>query len=161
MPKNEVAGLITDQEKEKLRRKEQRREQVLDRLWELAIISPEMTRGSLTGQVKAIQMIVAIEGFIPDRRSSRSAAQPAAHPVEPHIRPAAPQAPEPKPAPKPAGHMSFPDFDPNEPGVFNPFINRPKQAHVATGGIFDAVLDKAGPLRLSFLPDKRFSGCGR
>ena len=143
---------------EKQRRREQRREQVLDRLWELAVISPEMTRGSLTGQVKAIQMIVAIEGLIPDRRSSRSATQPAAHP-------AAPQAPEPEPAPKPApkaaGHMSFPDFDPNEPGVFNPFINRPKQAHVATGGIFDAVLDKAGPLRLSFLPDKRFSGCGR
>ncbi|MGB8536234.1 MAG: hypothetical protein WCD57_07465 [Acidobacteriaceae bacterium] len=146
---------------EKQRRREQRREQVLDRLWELSVVSPEMTRGSLTGQVKALSMIVAIEGLIPERRSSRSAAQPAAHPVEPDIYPAAPQVPEPDPAPKPAGYMSFPGIDPNQPGVFNPFINPQKRAHVATGGIFDAVLDKAGPLSLSFSLDKRFSGCGR
>ena len=60
---------LLDQEKEKLRRREQRREQVLDRLWEIAALSPEMTRGSITGQVKAIQMIVAIEGMIPDGRA--------------------------------------------------------------------------------------------
>ncbi|MGB8535956.1 MAG: hypothetical protein WCD57_06050, partial [Acidobacteriaceae bacterium] len=57
---------------EKQRRKEERREQVLDRLWELAAMAPETTRGSITGQVKAIQMIVAIEGFIPDRRATAS-----------------------------------------------------------------------------------------
>jgi hypothetical protein len=50
-------------------RKEQRREQVLDRLWELAKLGPETTRNSITGQVKAIAMIVAIEGLIPDRRA--------------------------------------------------------------------------------------------
>src|SRR5271156_3730624 len=60
---------LLDREKEKLRRREQRREQVLDRLWELANLSSEMTRGSISGQVKAIQMIVAIEGMIPDRRA--------------------------------------------------------------------------------------------
>jgi hypothetical protein len=60
------------QEAEKLRRKEQRREQVLDRLWEIAKLSPEMTRNSITGQVKAISMIVAIEGLIPDRRAGSS-----------------------------------------------------------------------------------------
>jgi hypothetical protein len=54
---------------EKLGRKEQRREQVLDRLWELAKLGPETTRNSITGQVKAIAMIVAIEGLIPDRRA--------------------------------------------------------------------------------------------
>ena len=124
MPKNNVSDLITDQESdlsrlprpavglavEKQRRREQRREQVLDRLWEIAIMSPEITRGSLTGQVKAIQMIVAIEGLVPDRRSSSSATQPAAPLVKP---------PEPKPAPKPANDMSFPDFDPNPPGPLN------------------------------------------
>jgi hypothetical protein len=41
------------------------REQVLDRLWEIANLSPEMTRGSITGQVKAIAMIIAMENFIP------------------------------------------------------------------------------------------------
>jgi hypothetical protein len=54
---------------EKLRQQEQRREQVLDRLWEIAGLSPEITRGCITGQVKAIAMIVAIEGLIPDRRA--------------------------------------------------------------------------------------------
>jgi hypothetical protein len=29
-----------------------------------------MTRGSITGQVKAIQLIVAIEGMVPDRRAA-------------------------------------------------------------------------------------------
>ncbi|MGB8535734.1 MAG: hypothetical protein WCD57_04925 [Acidobacteriaceae bacterium] len=131
------------------RRREQRREQVLDRLTELAAMTPETTRGSITGQVKAIQMIVAIEGFIPDRRSSRSAT----------LHPAASQVSEPKPAsnpaPKPAGDMSFPGFDPNQPGTFNPFVNPPKRAPGATGYVFDAVLDKAGPLSLSFPPEQR------
>src|ERR1700677_3279053 len=45
------------------------REQVLNRLWEIANLSPEMTRGSVTGQVKALSMIVAMENFIPDRRA--------------------------------------------------------------------------------------------
>ncbi|MGB8536874.1 MAG: hypothetical protein WCD57_10705 [Acidobacteriaceae bacterium] len=63
MPKNE-------DRREQIR--EQVREQVLDRLWELAKLSPEMTRNSITGQVKAIQMIVAIEGLIPDRRAASS-----------------------------------------------------------------------------------------
>ena len=45
------------------------REQVLDRLWELANLSPEMTRNSITGQVKALALIIAMENFIPDRRT--------------------------------------------------------------------------------------------
>ena len=45
------------------------RGQVLGRLLEIAHLSPEMTRGSITGQVKALSMIVAIEGLIPDRRA--------------------------------------------------------------------------------------------
>jgi len=63
---------VLDQESERLRRQELRREQVLDRLWEIAKMSPEMTRGSITGQVKALSMIVAIEGLIPDRRVGAS-----------------------------------------------------------------------------------------
>jgi hypothetical protein len=43
------------------------REQVLNRLWEIANLSPEMTRGSITGQVKALSMIIAMQNFIPDR----------------------------------------------------------------------------------------------
>ena len=52
-----------------LRRLNLDREQVLTRLWEIANLSPEMTRGSITGQVKAISMIVAMQNFIPDRHA--------------------------------------------------------------------------------------------
>ena len=62
---------------EKLRRKEQRREQVLDRLWEIAALPAETTRGSITGQVKALSMIVAMESLIPDRRAGSSQKTPA------------------------------------------------------------------------------------
>jgi hypothetical protein len=60
-----------------------RRGRILARLWELANLSPEATRGSIAGQVKAISMIVAIEGLIPDRRHSQAQSQPATPPVKP------------------------------------------------------------------------------
>jgi hypothetical protein len=95
---------ILDQEKEKLRRKEERREQVLDRLWEIAAMAPEMTRGSITGQVKAIQMIVAIEGLIPDPRAGSAKKNSVTAPVESQPSPALARqedgfgVPEPDPA---------------------------------------------------------------
>src|ERR1700690_633181 len=46
-----------------LRRLNPYREQVLARLWEIANLSPEITRGSVTGQVKALSMIVAMENL--------------------------------------------------------------------------------------------------
>jgi hypothetical protein len=106
------------------------RDQILARLWELATLSHEVTRGIIAGQIKALSMIVAIEGLVPSgmnaRRFSPPAAQPAASPVEPDIpdwlrkqqhepaseepsdpvastkpQPAAPQVLHPEPAPKP------------------------------------------------------------
>jgi hypothetical protein len=61
------------------------REQVLDRLWELASLGPEVTRGSITGQVKAMSMIVAIEGLIPDRRAGSAEKNPAPSPSKAQI----------------------------------------------------------------------------
>ena len=46
------------------------RQHLLDRLWEIANLSPEMTRASVTGQVKAISIIVAMENFIPSRHTA-------------------------------------------------------------------------------------------
>ena len=43
----------------------------LGRLWEIANLDPERTRSSASAQVKALSMIVAIEGLIPDRRAAR------------------------------------------------------------------------------------------
>jgi hypothetical protein len=127
------------------------RDQILNRLWELATLSHEVTRGGITGQIKALSMIIAIEGLVPDRRVSPSAAQPAT-----------PRIPDPEPtpgpAPKPANGQSFSSLDRNQSPVANPFINpeKPNPLAGATSGIFDAILDRGNSLRLSFSPDKRF-----
>ena len=101
---------LLDQEKERLRRQEQRREQVLDRLWEIANLSSEMTRGSITGQVKAIQMIVAIEGLIPDPRAGSAKKNSV-----PHSSPD-PVVLEPNPVPTPEADLP-PHPVPSEPIV--------------------------------------------
>ena len=65
-----VEQQLVQQEADGLHRLNLERDQVLARLWEIANLSSEMTRGSITGQVKALSMIVAIEGLIPDRRAA-------------------------------------------------------------------------------------------
>ncbi len=52
------------------------RDQVLARLWQIANLSPEITRGSVTGQVKSLSIIVAMENFIPDRRAVSAEKKP-------------------------------------------------------------------------------------
>ena len=76
---------LVEHETESLPRFHLGRERVLDRLWELAALGPEITRGSITGQVKAMSMIVAIEGLIPDRRAGSAEKNPAAPPTKAHI----------------------------------------------------------------------------
>jgi len=185
-----VREKLVDQEAEGLRKLNLGRAQILARLWELATLSHEATRGSIAGQIKALSMIVAIEGLIPDRRLSRSGTQPTAPPVEPDIytaewlrkqrhqaagedpgdavaatgaQPAASQVPDLEPAPKSANDSSSPNLDRNQTSPLNPFINPVSLNRVpeATGFAFDAVLDRANPIRLSFSPNRRFSGRGR
>src|SRR3984885_11550716 len=84
-----VQQQLVQQEADGLRRLNLDREQVLARLWELANLSPEMTRSSITGQVKAVSMIIAIEGLIPDRRAAAAQNKPAPQPVTPQIYKAA------------------------------------------------------------------------
>ena len=62
------------------------REQVLNRLWEIANLSPEITRGSVSGQVKALSMIVAMQNFIPGRRAVPSETNPPLRPPGKKIR---------------------------------------------------------------------------
>jgi hypothetical protein len=64
-----VQQQLVQQEVEGLRRFSLDREQVLARLWQIANLGPETTRGSITGQVKALSMIVAMQSFIPDPRA--------------------------------------------------------------------------------------------
>jgi hypothetical protein len=76
------------QQSEEQRRLNLGRERVLARLWEIAGLDPDMTRNSMSAQIKALSMIVAIEGLIPNRNDDRralaaqnkSAAPPPVHP---------------------------------------------------------------------------------
>ncbi len=150
-----VRERLADQEAEGMRKLNLSRDQILTRLWELANLSHEVTRGIIAGQIKALSMIVAIEGLIPSgtmnaRRLAPSAAQPAAAPVEPQIDPAQwlreqqhqpagedprdsdaaveaqPATPHvPEPPAKPANDMSS-LLDRKEPSLVNPFINPEK-----------------------------------
>ncbi len=181
-----VRERLVDQEAEGLRQLNLGRDQILARLWELANLSPEATRGSMAGQIKALSMIVAIEGLIPsgtmkDRRLSPSGTQTTPTPVKADIYSAqwrrqqpqaaveepgdAAPAAETQPAAPQAFHPEPPpplhqNFDPNQPSLANPFINPQPLNRVpaATGCVFDAVLDTASLPRLPFSTNKRFSG---
>jgi hypothetical protein len=59
------------------------RDEVLTRLWEIANMAPERIRNSMSSQVRAISMIVAIEGLIPDRRAVSAKKQPVPPPDPP------------------------------------------------------------------------------
>jgi hypothetical protein len=79
---------IVEQEAEGLHRFHVGREQVLDRLLgtrQWALKSPE----AITGQVKAMSMIVAIEGLIPDGRAGSAEKKPAPPPTNAYIYPSA------------------------------------------------------------------------
>jgi hypothetical protein len=78
-----VQQQLVEQDTEELRRFKLSRDQILARLWEIANLDPERTRGSVSAQVKALSMIVAIEGLIPDRRAVSAQNKPAPPPVHP------------------------------------------------------------------------------
>ena len=114
-----VQQQLVQQEADGLRRLNLDREKVLDRLWEIANLSPDMTRGSITGQVKALSMIVAMQNLIPDRRAAssqkKSVVAPAWEEYESGV-------PEPKPAPASAAPA------PPNPGPRQSTSNRVSQA---------------------------------
>jgi hypothetical protein len=170
--RNAVREKLVQKEAEGLRKLNLGRDQVLARLWELANLSHEVTRGAIAGQIKALAMIIAIEGLIPGRPSP-SAIQPAAPPVKAEIytgewlrkqqqdgnpgnpvvppeeaKPATNQAPKPRPAP-PLERIPTP---------LNPFVIPEVRMRVpdATGRIYDAALDKTMSLELPFSIQKGF-----
>ena len=84
-----VQQQLVEQDSDEQHRQNLGREQVLANFWEIANLSPEVTRGSITGQVKALSMIVAIEGLIPDRRAIAAQNKTAPPPVTAQIYQAA------------------------------------------------------------------------
>jgi hypothetical protein len=103
-----VQQQLVQQEADGLRRLNLDREQVLNRLWEIANLSPEVTRGSITGQVKALSMIIAMQNFIPNPRALSSEKKSAPAPTQPQIYA------EPKLAPASAGEAP-PNPGPSQP----------------------------------------------
>jgi hypothetical protein len=173
--RNAVKEKLVDLEAEGLRKLNLGRDQVLARLWELARLSQEETRGSIAGQIKALSMIAAIEGLIPGRRPSPPATQPTAPPVEPQIyqaewlpkrqhQTAGPQAtgedPDEIVAPmeaQPSAHHApepqpTPSLAPIHPSVANPVVIPEGRMRVpeATGGAYDSLPDTTSSLRLPF-----------
>jgi hypothetical protein len=166
--RNAVTEKLIDQEVEGLRKLNLGRDQVLARLWELALLSHEVTRGSIAGQIKAVSLIIAMEGLIPGRGVSLSQTQPTVSPIEAQIRsaqwlnkqqrdgnpgdavvppeakPGAQQAPHPEHAPQPTPPLH------HNPRPLNPFVIPEARMSVpdATGYVFDAVLDTNTSLRL-------------
>ena len=133
-----VQQQLVQQEAEGLRRPDLDREKVLDRLWEIAYLSPEMTRGSITGQVKALSMIVAMQNFIPDRRTLSSQKNQPAEPapqVHAAVGPRVQQATAAQEVP--------PNSDPNQSTLANP-INAAK-APVPYVPLFNSVPDLGVP----------------
>ena len=181
-----VREKLVAQEAQGLRALNLGRDQILARLWQLANLSPEATRGIIAGQIKALSMIVAIENLIPDRRLSASGTQPAAPPDRPQIyvsewlrkqrqaegaepvtaveaQPGAQQTSEPEPPLKPANDEPSSNLDRNHANLVNPFTHpeRLNPVPAAAGFTFDAVLDASGPLRLPSFPLKGRFARGR
>jgi hypothetical protein len=109
-----VQQQLVQQEADGLHRLNLDREKVLARLWEIANLSPEMTRGSITGQVKALSMIVAMQNFIPDRHavsSEKNLPAPAAKPqiyASPWLARRQDTTIEPQPGPDPVQQEGVP-----------------------------------------------------
>ena len=82
-----VQQRLVEQDTGELRRFNVDRDKVLARLWDIANMDPERTRNSMSAQVKALSMIVAIEGLIPDRHSARHSVSTQNQPAPPPVYP--------------------------------------------------------------------------
>jgi hypothetical protein len=128
-----VQQQLVQQEAEGLHRLNLDREQVLARLWEIAKLSPEMTRGSITGQVKALSMIIAMQNLIPDRKAVSSDKQSPTPPA-PQIDASAwltKQHGQPQPPPVPVQEEAAPDLSsrPERSGAEGPAVPTPTFAN--------------------------------
>jgi hypothetical protein len=47
------------------------RDQVLSKLWELANLTPEETKGSVTGQLNALEILCKELGYLPKKESAK------------------------------------------------------------------------------------------
>ena len=154
--------LIDKQPPEPLREEDNGREQVLALLWRLANLDPQCTRA---GQVKALAMIAAIKGLIPERGKAAHAKDPSVaapvprfyqaawrrDPEQPPLQadslPAHAQTDEPTPLAPPLPPTSPVEHIP--PASANP-STIPSPARPTTSWVPDAVFDSAPATKSSF-----------
>ena len=162
--RNAVKEKLVEREVEGLRKLNLGRDQILARLWELANLSHEVTRGSIAGQIKAVSLIIALEGLIPGRPSATQPTKPSVDVeiyesewlrnkqqhtdqgdavIPPEAKPVANQGPDPEPAPQ----LTPPETNHT---VANPIVIPEGRMRVpdATGGAYDAVPDKRQPFSM-------------
>jgi hypothetical protein len=172
-----VKERLVPQETEELRRFNLSRDRVLTRLWQIADLSPEMTRNSASSQVKALSMIIAIERLIPDRRAVSAQNEPAPLPVNPPfyvsewmrtqqtVQAQEQAAPEPQSAPAAAGDSPGPTPDPtpaelssSRPVVEGPSISGPLNPSQSTPPLPRVPMAEyvAPDTRRTFSRDNRF-----
>jgi hypothetical protein len=153
-----VQQQLVQQEADGLRRLNLDREKVLDRLWEIANLSPEMTRGSITGQVKALSMIVAMQNFIPDRLAVSSEKKSSPAPPNQQTYPSAWSGgqqpatidPQPSPAPPfPACRGAQEEDSPGVPACPGAPWGVPWEPELAPGSVGDPPPD-LGPSQSTF-----------
>ena len=70
-----------DLSRQAVEQQRQTRERLLTRLWEIADLDSEKTRGSMSSQVKALSLIAAIEGLIPSRSPVAAQSKPTTPPL--------------------------------------------------------------------------------
>jgi hypothetical protein len=169
-----VQQQLVEQDTGEQRRFNLSRGQVLDRLWEIANLGPEMTRGSITGQVKALSMIVAMQNFIPDRRATSSEKKSVPGPA-PQIyasawlraqqatTPATTNDPQPSPAqqeeapPNPtelSSRLSRPAVEPERSVVEGPAVSPGPSQSTFANRFTPAAPEPFGP-GFSFVPDAK------
>ncbi len=153
------------------------RGQILDRLWELAALSSEATRGSITGQIKALSMIVAIEGLIPsaaknDRRLFPSVTQNTSTPLHAQIdnsesqrkdQPAAPSQPvDAAIPPQPIAARIPESLLARNADQFNPFvIPQPLNRPSAATNLFDFALETINSVNLPYSANLNYGAQSR
>ena len=166
--RNAVREKLVALEVEGLRKLNLGRDQILTRLWELANLSHEVTRGVIAGQIKALAMIVAIEGLIPGRNLFPSQPQDTAPPVKAEIyqsewlreqraqaageEPGAAVAPEAQPTANPVPEPQPAPPSERNPSPANPSVIPEGRMRVpdAIGSVFEAAPDTTSSLRLPF-----------
>jgi hypothetical protein len=144
-----VRERLVHQEAEEVLRQNRSREKVLNRLWEIAHLDPEVTRNSASAQIKALSMIVAIEGLILPRttNSRRPQIDPAAL-----LREQQGKTTGPEPSPDPVGGEDGPgaaEDAPSDPGPTpEPTLDTRVPASAPDNRVPSAIEKKPDTLRL-------------